>query len=130
MGWALGNVLYDKHPGLPSPNSPLESLFMLISLRRMESELLSTRAIVHASITSESQTEPIIKAFQEYADKTLPFLANAQNLEQQAEKDALLRFTKIKAKINKTELYRKKAALLRKSAAPSKFKLQPRTPGL
>ena len=132
MGWALGNVMYDKYPGLPPPNSPQESLFMLIALRRMEAELLSTRALVHAGITSESQVEPIVKAFQEYADKTLPFLANAQNLDQQAEKEALLRFTKIKARINKTELYKKKAALLRKGASkpPDKFKLQPRMPGL
>lgn len=131
MGWALANVWYDKFVGPPPPNTPLESLFMLVALRRMEADLLSTRALVHASMmTPESKPDPTIKAFQEYADKVLPFLAGAQDLERQKEREALMRFTKIKARVKTNDLYRRKAAALRAGSAPNKFKLQPRMPGL
>lgn len=130
MGWALANVWYDKHEGPPPQKSPLESLFMLIALRRMEVELLATRALVHASMTSESQVDPTVKAYKEYADKLLPFLATAQDLEQQRERDALLRFSKTKVAINKKALYKKQAEQLRRGDAHSRFKLKPRMPGL
>jgi len=133
VGWALGNVWYDKYEGPPSPNTPLESLFMLIALRRMEADLLSTRALVHAAMmTPESKADPTIKAFQEYADKALPFLAGAQDLERQKERDTLLAFTKLRARINKKEIYKKQAEQLAKhsTGAPSKMKLRPKMPGL
>jgi len=130
VGWALANVWYDKYIGPPPQNSPLESLFILLALRRMEADLLSTRALVHASLTSESHVDPTIKAFKEYADKVLPFLANAQDTEKQKERDALFRFAKTKVSINKKSLYAKQAAELRRTDAHKQFKLRPRTPGL
>ncbi len=133
MGWALANVWYDKHEGPPPPNTPLESVFMLVKLRRMEADLLSTRALVHASMMGpDTKPDPTIKAFQEYADKAMPFLATAQDLERQKEREALLAFTKLRARINKKEIYKKHAEQLQRhsSGAPSKFKLRPKMPGL
>lgn len=130
MGWALSNVWYDKHEGPPPQNSPLESLFILIALRRMEAELLATRALVHASLTADSHIDPTVKAYQEYADKLLPFLATAQDLERQKEREALLRFSKTKVSINKKMLYQKQAEHLRRGDAHQRFTLKPRMPGL
>lgn len=106
---------------------------MLIALRRMEADLLSTRALVHAAMmTPESKADPTIKAFQEYADKALPFLAGAQDLERQKERETLLAFTKLRARIDKKEIYKKQAQQLAKhsTGAPSKMKLRPKMPGL
>lgn len=133
MGWALANVWYDKYEGPPPPNTPLESLFMLVVLRRMEADLLSTRALVHASMMTESsKPDPTVKAFQEYADKVLPFLAGAQDLERKKERETLLAFTKLRARINSREVYKEQAARLQRhsTGAPSKFKLRPKMPGL
>lgn len=130
MGWALGNVWYDKHDGPPPQKSPLESLFILIALRRMETNLLATRALVHASLTSESHFDPTVKAYKEYADKLLPFLSKAQDIEKQKEVDALLRFSKTKVQINKKALYKKQAEQLKRGEAHNRFKLKPRMPGL
>lgn len=132
MGWALANVWYDKHEGPPPANTPLESLFMIVALRRMEADLLATRAMVHASMSPDAKPDPTIKAFQEYADKALPFLAGAQDLEHQKERDALLAFTKLKVQINKKEIYKKQAQQLQRhsSGVVSKFKLRPKMPGL
>lgn len=131
MGWALANVWYDKHEGPPPQHSPLESLFILLALRRMETDLLATRAIVHASMTSESQVDPIVNAYKEYADKALPFLSGAQDVDKQKEVDALLRFSKVKVAINKKALYKKQAQKLKPTGDPGgRFKLKPRMPGL
>lgn len=132
MGWALANVWYDKYEGPPATNSPLESLFMLVSIRRMEAELLSTRALVHASMmTPDSKPDPTIKAFQDYADKILPFLAASQDLERQKERETLLAFTKLRARIDKKEIYKQQAAQLNKhQRSPARHKIRPRMPGL
>ena len=102
---------------------------MILAMRRMEADLLATRAVVHASLTPDSQVDPTIKAFKEYADKLLPFIATAQDMDKQQEREALFRFSKVKAKINKKMIYAKHAQKLNKTV-PEKFKLKPRMPGL
>ncbi len=106
---------------------------MILKLRHMEAELLSTRALVHAAMmTPESKPDPTIKAFQEFADKQLPFLAGAQDLERQKERDTLLAFTKLRARIDKKAIYKKQAEQLQRNStgAPSRHKLRPKMPGL
>lgn len=103
---------------------------MILVLRRMETELLATRALVHASMTAESNVDPTIKAYKEYTDLALPFLAGAQDLEKQKEIEALLRFSKVKVGINKKMLYQKQADQLKRGEASSRFKLKPKMPGL
>jgi len=103
---------------------------MIVAMRRMEGELLATRALVHASLTSDSQVDPTVKAFKDYADKVLPFLATAQDMDKQQEREALFRFSKVRAKINKKMIYAKHAEKLNNIAPPDKFKIKPRLPGL
>lgn len=131
MGWALANVWYDKYDGPPPQKTPLESLFMLVALRRMEADLLATRALVHASVTQES-LKPTVKAYMDYADMQLPFLAAAGDMEKTKEREALLKFVKVRARIDKRTIYKKQQAQLasRGVGAGSKFKLKSRTPGL
>lgn len=104
---------------------------MLVALRRMEADLLATRALVHSTITQES-LKPAVKAYTEYADKVLPFLAAAQDMDRVKEREALLKFVKQKLKIDKKYVYRKQAAQLaaRGVGMGSKFKLRSRAPGL
>ena len=132
MGWALGNMWYDKYQGPPPVKTPLESLFMLVALRRMEANLLSTRALVHASLTPESHIKPAVKAYTEYADVMMPFLATAQDLDRQKAREALLKFVKVRAKIDAKYIYKKQAQKLaeRGIVAGGKFNLRSRTPGL
>ena len=102
---------------------------MILAMRRMEADLLATRALVHASLTSDSQIDPTVKAFKEYADRLLPFLSTAQDIDKQQEREALFRFSKIKAKINTKMIYAKHAEKLN-NVVPEKFKIKPRLPGL
>lgn len=104
---------------------------MLVALRRMEADLLATRALVHASVTEES-LKPTVKAYTEYADKLLPFLAAAQDMDRAKEREALLSFVKKRLRIDKKYVYKKQAeALARRGVgAGSKFKLRSRAPGL
>lgn len=106
---------------------------MILKIQRMEAELLSTRALVHASMmTPDSKADPTIKAFQEFADRQLPFLATAQDLERKKERETLIAFTKIRARIDKKEVYKQQAQQLQRhsTGAPSKMKLRPKMPGL
>jgi len=133
VGWALANVWYDKYPATPPPNSPLESVFMLVALRRMEAEALSTRALLTAALTGpEAKVDPAVKAYEEYADKVLPFLANAQDVEKEKEKAALLNFMKTKARLKMSEVYKKQAEQIRNrpqpGTPPKKFNLRPKMP--
>jgi hypothetical protein len=96
----------------------------------MEADLLATRAIVHASITADSNVDPTVKAFKDYADKIMPFLASAQDQDLQKEKEALLRFAKTKVTLNKKMIYSKQAAKLNRATGLDKFKLRPKMPGL
>lgn len=121
---------YDKYHGPPAPNSPLESLFILVKLRRMEAELLSTRAQIHAALSKDGSMDPVIKAFQEYADKMFPFLANAQDTKLQDEKKALEKFSRTKARINLREVYKGKAQRLKSPAPPKHINIKPKMPGL
>lgn len=83
-------------------------------------------------MTPESKADPTIKAFQEYADKALPFLAASQDLERQKERETLLAFTKLRARIDKKEIYKKQAQQLQRhsTGAPARHKLRPKMPGL
>jgi hypothetical protein len=106
---------------------------MLVALRRMEAEALSTRAILMASLVGpEAKVDPAVKAYQEYADKVLPFLADAQDVEKEREKKALLDFMKVKAKLNMPKIYKKQAEEMRTrpkpGAAPKRFNLRPKMP--
>lgn len=109
---------------------------MLVVMRRMEAELLATRALVHASIT-EGTVKATVKAYTEYADKLLPFLAKAGEDENKREREALLAFVKKPAKIDKKYIYKKQIERIQQRGVggvgvgvAERFKIRSRTPGL
>jgi hypothetical protein len=104
---------------------------MLVALRRMEAEALSTRALLTAALTGpEAKVDPAVKAYEEYADKVLPFLANAQDIDKEKEKQALFAFMKQKVNIVMPKVYKKMAeearARPKPTSAPKKFNLRPK----
>ena len=69
-------MLYDLASAPPEPGSLLESVFLLISLRRREAELYQTESIVAAIIAAsvEGGGEVIESALKTYKDTLFPFL--------------------------------------------------------
>jgi hypothetical protein len=82
-GWALANVWYDKYPGVPTRGSPLETLFLFVSIQRKEAELLATRSLVRGQFAVLAKSPETAKsaydAYQAYADAMFPFLEQAAN---------------------------------------------------
>jgi len=70
-------MLYDLVPEPPEPGSLLESVFLLISLRRREAELYQTESIVAAIAAAavEGGADIIENALNTYKDTLFPFLA-------------------------------------------------------
>jgi ACT domain-containing protein len=68
-------MLYDLATEPPEPGTLLESVFLLVSLRRREAELLQTEAIVTAVASAPSgQIDLIRSALKEYKNSVFPFL--------------------------------------------------------
>jgi len=129
--------LYDKYQGLPPRNSPLESVFLLVYIRRQEADLLATRALVRSILNlSESKEleEEAIKAFEDYCERMFPFWKRAEDLEVDEQRKALMELVKKPLKIKLPELYRAQAAMLRKKTKgsqqrariPNRLKMKPR----
>jgi hypothetical protein len=124
-------MVYDKYRGVPTANSPLESLFILVYLQRQESELLATRALVEASLADEERKEAV-EAFERYCTKMFPFWKRGADLEDDEERKALMELVKKPLKINLSEVYKTQAKALRRKAhkksgaVPDKFRMKPR----
>jgi hypothetical protein len=106
-------MIYDKYHGVPTANSPLESLFILVYLQRQESDLLATRALVSATLADEERKEAV-EAFEAYCEKMFPFWKRASNLEADEERKALLELVKRPIRINLSEVYRNQAEALKR----------------
>jgi hypothetical protein len=131
VGWARANVLYDKHVGPPPRNSPLESVFLLVFIRRQEADLLATRALVRSMINlSESQEleEEAIKAFEDYCGKMFPFWKRAEDLEVDDQRQALMKIINKPLRINMPELYKTQAAALKMKAKRKQASQKARIP--
>lgn len=94
-------MLYDLANGPPEPGSLLESIFLLISLRRRESELFQTEAIITAVLaagsSAENRFEPVEGALKAYRDAVFPFLENEKVKRSEMAKKALEQWTSHKA---------------------------------
>lgn len=94
-GWVLSNMWYDTCGESPTYKSPRETLFILVYLKRQQTALLSTRALVQTSLQSEKEAQdPAVEAFQKYYDAMFPFLENADPAQDEMHK-ALEAFTKV-----------------------------------
>ena len=91
MGWAKAQMLYDLAQELPPPGSLLESIFLLIALRKREAEVLQTEAIVVAVAGAPSgQIDLIQKSMRDYKNALLPFL-EAEKTKQDVDMKTLLK---------------------------------------
>jgi len=68
-------MLYDLASSPPEPGSLLESLFLLVSMRRREAELYQTEVLLTSIIGSATgDLKQLEKAFKAYRDVLFPFL--------------------------------------------------------
>jgi hypothetical protein len=122
-------VLYDRYEGTPPTDSPLESLFILVYVRRQEADLLATRALVRATLTKdEEDTDAAIEAFDKYCEKMFPFWKKAADTEADEEKKALLDLVKKPLRIKMAEIYKAQARTLeqrqKRSRIPDRLRMK------
>jgi hypothetical protein len=83
-------MLYDLASGPPEPGSLLESAFLLISLRRRESELFQTEALITSILAAGSDKfEPVEQALKAYKNAMFPFLESEKTKRSDMAKEAL-----------------------------------------
>ena len=84
-------MLYDLYGQPPEPGSLLESVFMLISKRRQEQELLKTRVLVEATLAPhfENKSDMLTQTFKDYMDAMFPFFKKERGQKVEEEKVVL-----------------------------------------
>jgi hypothetical protein len=87
-------MLYDLASGPPAPGSLLESIFLLISVRRREAELAQTQTIITAIVgAAAGNCEAIEASLKEYRDAMFPFLESERTKRAVMAKEALEQWT-------------------------------------
>jgi len=84
-------MLYDLAQELPPAGSLLESIFLLVALRKREAEVRQTEALVVAIAGAPTgQVDLIQKTLREYKNSVLPFL-EAEKTKQDVDMKTLLK---------------------------------------
>ena len=81
---------YDTAVRRPPHGSPLETVFVLVYLRRAEQELMGTRAIIQGLVAAappKNKMDPAITAFQAYFDAMMPHLEKAAQKKDEAKEE-------------------------------------------
>jgi hypothetical protein len=87
-------MLYDLASTPPEPGSMLESVFLLVSLRKREAELLQTEALITTILGAASEKyEPIETALKAYKNAMFPFLESEKIKRADMAKEALKQWT-------------------------------------
>jgi hypothetical protein len=87
-------MLYDLASTPPEPGSMLESVFLLVSLRKREAELLQTEALITTILGAASEKyEPIETALKAYKNAMFPFLESENIKRADMAKEALKQWT-------------------------------------
>ncbi len=82
MGWARANILYDKTPTPPEPDSPLEMVFLMVWKMRQQIDFQKNRVTVQALLSQKgAETEHISKAFEDLKDAFFPYDKNEKTAE-------------------------------------------------
>jgi hypothetical protein len=68
-------MLYDLAEGPPEPGSLLESLFILVTKRRMEAQYLGVRLLVEATLAPHLKDTKLSEANRMYLNSMFPHLA-------------------------------------------------------
>lgn len=92
-------MLYDLAAAPPEPGSLVESVFMLLTTRRRETELFQTEALITAVVGAQSEdgVEVIERALASYKVSLFPFLEAEKGRRAELAKDALDQWTAHKA---------------------------------
>jgi hypothetical protein len=74
-------MLYDQAAEPPTPGSLLESVFVLMALRKQEVEYYRTKLMVASQVASHSEegANMLSKAWDDYRDAVFPFLAKQKS---------------------------------------------------
>lgn len=128
-GWALANVWYDQYRGIPRHGSPLESLFMLVLLQRQFAQLLSTRALVQATLPDEKEAaDPAIAAFQKYHDTMFPFLDRIGDPDKEEQRKRLEEFVRRPARIDLKPIWRRTVETAKRIKNLKRMRVKQRKP--
>jgi len=87
-------MLYDLAAVPPEPGSLLESVFMLVSLRRREAELYSLETLMNAVVLAGSESDDyslLDQSFRAFKDALFPFI-EAERLRQDKETREVLEY--------------------------------------
>jgi hypothetical protein len=128
-------MLYDLADGPPEPGTLLESLFMLVTKRRMEAQYLGTRVLMEAVLAPHVKETTLSKTNKLYLDSMFPHLRKGRSDEEKDAKEAMkhwvnrgpMRVTPLDSPDHRRDRRRAKMARQRKaqylSARPSGRKL-------
>ena len=87
-------MLYDLSSSPPEPGSLLESVFLMVSLRRREADLFQTEALVMAVVGAASEKyEGIEEALRAYKNSMFPFIEGEKVKRSEMAKAALKQWT-------------------------------------
>jgi hypothetical protein len=123
-------MTYDKFPGVPPRGSLLELLFTLVYLEKKRAELLSTRALVQASMPEHRKAQdPVIEAFDKYCDVMFPFLERATESDKEKARERLKKFVAKRAKFSMQPIWKAQAQHAKRMATLKRFAVKPTIPG-
>lgn len=118
---------FDKYPSVPPRGSPLETVFVHVTVQRKDAELLSTRALVRSQwallAKSPDAAKASFEAYEAYAESMFPFLEKAQGLATMDDNQKLLEHVKHPMQIDIQAIKRERAADTR-ARALQKFKMR------
>jgi hypothetical protein len=88
-------MMYDMSDEPPEPGSLLESVFLLISKRRLELDFLRTKVMVRATLAPVVGGKGLEDAVEAYAKALFPFLEDQRKQEARRNKELLERVAKM-----------------------------------
>ena len=86
-------MLYDLADGPPEPGTLLESLFILVTKRRMEAQYLGTRVLMEAVLAPHVKENTLSKTNKMYLDSMFPHLRKDRKDKDVSAKEALKHWT-------------------------------------
>lgn len=87
-------MLYDLATQPPEPGSVLESVFLLISIRRRETDLFRTEALLAATVGAATQDfSAVEESLAAYKHSMFPFIESQKGKRTELAKDALKQWT-------------------------------------
>jgi hypothetical protein len=86
-------MLYDLMDGPPEPGSLLESVFMLLAKRRMESQYFATRLIVESALAQYTEGKNLQESLENYTDSMFPYLKLQRTNKDKQWREALKQWT-------------------------------------